>query len=545
MLELQALTYHDLVPIVPVGGVIPKDGGTLGRSEESTLVLPDPMKSVSRLHLQFSPTSRGLYKVSNISSSGNQAFINGKELDFGKGCVLKEGDKILIGGYVLQVHYPKGKKQKPAVSDNNADDSEKGESLSSMAELESGVESAGAAPENALNPFSYESEASPANPLQVLNECGVEPNSLDNTNDILTNPCNNADGINELLQGSLASPQGCDDESLDPLAFFSGSTGGDLDGILQMDVAEKTLENIAETPLSSARSRSRQKTPSPVPLPVASAVTSDDLDCFLEGVELRPTVQEAAKETVLLPPSEPVTAKSSHTRATPSVKARKTTTTAPSVKARKTAAPPSQDAEALYQAFIEGLGIDGLFEREALDSDFIRLVGRLFRRYVQGTLELMASRAVIKQGVRANVTLIAPERNNPLKFSPDATVAMLHLLGRRIPGFMEPDEAVEEAFLDLRAHQIGIVSGMQSALNHVLDRFNPEVIVGDNKPLRGKFGDVFSAWRKARLWDDYGRYFQKTREGAGDHFQSFFGSAFLEAYEQAISKVRPDKGNEP
>lgn len=198
--------------------------------------------------------------------------------------------------------------------------------------------------------------------------------------------------------------------------------------------------------------------------------------------------------------------------------------------------PLEAGARELYAAFIEGLGVE-LPDRTALDKDFMKMLGQLFRGYAQGTVDMIASRAIVKQAVRANVTVIAPEDNNPLKFSPDGKVALLYLLGKPFPGFMGPVEAVRNAFADLRAHQIGIVSGTKSALNHVLDRFDPRLI-DEGEAERG-LDNVLPQRRKARLWDAYIRHFQDTRQSAADRFQDFFGAAFLEAYEKAIAAIQP------
>lgn len=191
----------------------------------------------------------------------------------------------------------------------------------------------------------------------------------------------------------------------------------------------------------------------------------------------------------------------------------------------------------LYKALLQGLALESLPDRNGLDKDFMRLIGQLLRSCAQGTVDLMAARAAVRREVKANVTLIAPESNNPLKFSPDGEVALLYLLGKPYPGFMRPVEAVNHAYADLRAHQIGVVSGMRSALNHVLERFDPEVI--DREAMRaGLVDSLLAIGRKARLWEAYGRYFAATREEAEDRFQSFFGSAFLDAYEEASSMAR-------
>jgi type VI secretion system FHA domain protein len=192
--------------------------------------------------------------------------------------------------------------------------------------------------------------------------------------------------------------------------------------------------------------------------------------------------------------------------------------------------------EELYQAFIEGLGVE-LPNRVTLDKAFMSMLGQVLRHYTQGTVDLIAGRTVVKQAVRANITVIAPERNNPLKFAPDSNAALMGMFGRPLPGFMEPVEAIRNAYVDLRAHQIGVIQGMQAALNHVLDRFNPEIL-GDKMPARGMIENTFPVAHKARLWKEYGHYFFAIREKASDHFQEFFGEAFLKAYEKAILTVQ-------
>jgi len=552
MLKIQALTYNDLPPVIPVGGIIPKEGGSLGRDKGNALILPDPMKAVSRLHLHFSPALGDLYKVKNISN-GNPAFVNDKELPSGKGHVLRDGDKISIGGYVLQANYSVEEKEServPATANNNTDDSEKDDLPELMNEAKSG--DAAAKNVSGPDPFAYEGKPALVDPIHALNTRGLELGTLDDAGDELIKTLQSSDDVGKLIQDPLVSDKKelkklRDDDSLDPMAFFGGDSGSDLDNVLKMDVnvEENPLENlaaVADTPSPSARSR--KKNPKPAQPSTAPAIISDDFDRFLDDINPHPAAEKIENEPQsahkaetgnvpdgTLPPSvsvESTTAKPSRKKSSAGGKTR--------------TASSSRNAKAFYQAFIEGLGISGLPEREGLDSDFIRLVGRLFRECIQGTVNLMTSRAFIKSEVKANITMIAPDHNNPLKFSPNSNVALVHLLGERIQGFLEPEEAVKQAFLDLLAHQIGVVSGMQSALNHVLDRFHPEIIEKENS-VQGTFGGVLSLWGKARLWDAYERYFHKTRENVNDHFQSFFGTAFLEAYEKVISK-QPDERNE-
>jgi type VI secretion system FHA domain protein len=516
MLEIQALTYNDLPPVMPLVGRIPKEGGTVGRGPGNAIILPDPMKAISRTHLDFIPHSGGAYQVTNISS-GNPVFINNRELGPGQNRVIQHGDKIVLGGYVLEVrHSDKDEIAKPATNT--------GANLLLQPELESDffaelmAEVASAAstphPDDGSNPFALERRAA-QDPLRAFGDQGIGTGlGLDTfvgKDDGLING-EKADAA-ELFRDPLADVAGAglgsmDENCLDPLAFFGSGDAGGLSDILQ----------------------TKQSEPFPLPLPPHNK-TEDDLDRFFTGFGSGSSSDSDFVAPLDEPPAPPPVQAAPPP---PPVQ------TAPPPKGKRTKADEAVSIAVgyLYAAFIEGLGIDALPNRSTLDPDFMRLVGQLLRRHVQGTVDLIAARAVIKQEVRANVTLIAPERNNPLKFSPDANVALLHMLGQRLPGFMEPLESVQQAFIDLYAHQIGVVSGMQSALGHVLDRFNPDVI-GD-EPQQKFLNRFFAVWRKAELWDAYGRYYHRARESAADHFQSFFGAAFLEAYEKAIAEQMND-----
>jgi FHA domain-containing protein len=129
----------------------------------------------------------------------------------------------------------------------------------------------------------------------------------------------------------------------------------------------------------------------------------------------------------------------------------------------------------LLQEFLAGAGIPNASFKEGLTPEMMRKIGTMLAAAVQGTIELIATRALLKREVKAEVTIIAPTRNNPLKFMPDAESALLQMFGNRIPGFMSPVEAMHDAFRDLRAHEVGLIAGMHAALEQVLHRFEPTV----------------------------------------------------------------------
>ncbi|HET8585823.1 MAG TPA: type VI secretion system-associated FHA domain protein, partial [Casimicrobiaceae bacterium] len=118
----------------------------------------------------------------------------------------------------------------------------------------------------------------------------------------------------------------------------------------------------------------------------------------------------------------------------------------PVVAPRSQQPPRAHDDDALLHAFLAGAGIPNAIVKEGLTPDMMKAIGTMLATAVQGTIELIATRAMLKREVKADVTLIATTKNNPLKFLPDAESALLQMFGARIPGFMGPVDAMQDAF---------------------------------------------------------------------------------------------------
>jgi FHA domain-containing protein len=201
---------------------------------------------------------------------------------------------------------------------------------------------------------------------------------------------------------------------------------------------------------------------------------------------------------------------------------------------------PTRDADysaRLLQEFLVGAGIPNASIKEGLTPEMMRKIGTMLAAAVQGTIELIATRALLKREVKAEVTIIAPTRNNPLKFLPDAESALLQMFGNRIPGFMSPVEAMHDAFKDLRAHEVGLIAGMHAALEQVLHRFEPAEL---EKRLKapGMLERMLPNSHKSRLWEEFAEMYVDISREAQDDFQSLFGKAFLQAYDNEVSRLK-------
>ncbi|SPE25110.1 hypothetical protein SBBP1_30007 [Burkholderiales bacterium] len=211
---------------------------------------------------------------------------------------------------------------------------------------------------------------------------------------------------------------------------------------------------------------------------------------------------------------------------------------------RKAAARPRPSApgagtavsgEALWQGFVEGAGVE-LPLPNGPSPELLSAIGAMMKIAVEGIHRLVAMRAVAKSEMQAEVTMIQVRGNNPLKFSPDAAVALQLLLQPPARGFLAGPSALRDALIDLQSHQIGVMAGMRAALDAVLDRFDPAQLEGQLSG-RSMLDSLVPAHRRARLWELYLEHYRSLREEAQDDFNRLFGEAFREAYEEQVRRL--------
>jgi FHA domain-containing protein len=204
---------------------------------------------------------------------------------------------------------------------------------------------------------------------------------------------------------------------------------------------------------------------------------------------------------------------------------------------------PSYPADALTRAFLTGANLPPGTLPDGLTPEIMAMVGSLLRSATAGAIDMLAIRANIKREVQASVTIISTEANNPLKFLPNADAVLQQLLGKRLPGFMRPDEAMRDAFDDLRAHELGVIAGTRAALDEVLTKFDPAIL--GERLIRGSLLErALPAMRKTRLWDLYLERYAQIRREVEDDFQSVFGKAFVAAYEAEIARMKSGNARE-
>jgi predicted component of type VI protein secretion system len=534
MILLKVLS-HNGVPTEGPSAPFDEMGGTIGRADSNQLVLPDPERMISRVHARI-VYRNGAYAV--VDNGSNPVVVNGGPVGSGRECVLKPGDLLEIGGYLVAVSTASAAPPADPFADLFAD--------------ATGLAAPGPMPPavRALSPLRTPSPPAPPPKPPALSPGHIpedwDPFAPDSGHtplapspsggDVFANLAGAAgDSLDDLFGLGAASP------AADPLAALASQPRRAQPTQLASDDALGSLFRTATImPASVSDHASELNTPMPLPpraapqpaTPPSGAVFSWN-DPPRDGrVVTLPGVRGNAlgDSTPLAPLSAPVQAMQTPLRPAPSQRP-----------APVAAAPGGGASEAeLLAALLEGLAAPGLRLSELTPST-MQLLGVLLRESMGGAVALLVARAGLKREMRAELTMIVSRENNPLKFSPSAEVALQHLLGPSTPGFMAPGEAVRDAFNDLRAHQLGVMAGMRAALEGVLQRFDPQQLEAKLADRSG-ISSLIPGVRKARLWESFQELFAQLQSEAQDDFDELFGKAFLRAYEDQLDRLNDPPG---
>ncbi|SEO31187.1 FHA domain protein [Rhodospirillales bacterium URHD0017] len=252
------------------------------------------------------------------------------------------------------------------------------------------------------------------------------------------------------------------------------------------------------------------------------AIIPDDWDVDLPAAAPRPQ------------PARPQQAESAPEEAAPAPAKRERRAAAPP------AAPPAEAASdsAVVEAFLRGVALSDATLPDPEKT--LERIGAALRASVTGLRQTLMARASIKDEFRIEQTMIRPSGNNPLKFSLDDDDALATLLGTGRRGGMPADEAIAEAFEDLRMHELATISAMQEAVRVLLGQFAPEII---EQKAGGGGLQIHPAQKKAKAWEAFGQLHKSVTQALSDDFDSVFGKAFARAYEQAIEKLTADRAS--
>ena len=428
-------------------------GGTIGRGTDNNLVLPDNDRTISRLQAIVHVDAQGECRVTNRGSV-TRVVLNDIPLERGRQVELQDGDILGIDDYRIEVtelihdtqpvsrmaaslHQqarptvapapaqqpkpasaaPRGKAEPTAVP------TEIWDSLMQEFSISDSISSNRTKPQPAAShdPFSQPAapERNAEDPLAMFNDSDptlerkhVDPDSLfsdealfkkesifdDVTPSTLVPPVETQPAPNE---------EGTDE--LDPLALFGGKSSAPAAR------NDDPLGLMGGAPLTHPDDVINEK-PAPVPEPEQEEDALADSPLFAPEPQEEPRAEEE--------PARPDYA--GFTMPTPQAVAR-SSAQAPKGRLRidpvNNAAAPAATANSgekgevlqgeLLEALLEGMGLSEMQPVPQFDRENMRQLGQILGMFSQGTVALLSSRSILKRGVKADMTMVLDDANNP------------------------------------------------------------------------------------------------------------------------------------
>ncbi|MDA0705310.1 MAG: type VI secretion system-associated FHA domain protein TagH [Planctomycetota bacterium] len=192
----------------------------------------------------------------------------------------------------------------------------------------------------------------------------------------------------------------------------------------------------------------------------------------------------------------------------------------------------------LLDSFLAGLGIDRTELHPSVDmGEVMRNADEVLREYVEGTTQLLASRANLKNAFRLDQTTVLPRHNNPLKLSANTRDSIKQLLVGKEGEYLGPRDSVREVCSDLLFHQDAFLDAMNNAFLEFSDRFDPEElqVVFDRTLGTGLLAKLTN---KYKYWGLYGDLYPILTEEGGGRFPQMYAEEFVRAYERQIAEFK-------
>ncbi|SEN08342.1 FHA domain protein [Duganella sp. CF517] len=488
-LLLRVERYRDQPPAEPLHASFGLEGGMIGRAPGNVLVLDDPGKYISRSHASVTWRDDRYYLT---DAGSNPSIVNGRPLGAGVDIALADGDRIVLGDYVV---------------------------LASLMAPDVPAQPSADATLMAPPPFVPPPVQAPT-PLPTFEPMLPSPSPAP----IASEGFDALAGA-RILDGG-AAPAG-NDVLADPLGLnlFAGMAPAAVARAAQHDHVSPEL----------------QAYPAPSAAPMSIPADYDllaDLQAPAPGAAPPAAAAWSASPAV----ASPASAQAAPPQPSPPAMHAAPPQQAP-VQALPQAAPApvprSADGNAVLQALLEGLGLPHLRSSHTPEQ-LAHLVGEMLRAATAGTMDVLMARTLTKRESHIDMTMIAPRANNPLKFFPDADSALTQMLGAQISGYLPPLPAIGGAFDDLKAHELAVIAGMRAALAAVVQRFDPARIE-QRLAEPGRLDKLLPASRKARMWDRLVELYGELARDADDDLQRLFGEKFSGAYAQQVERLRGER----
>jgi type VI secretion system protein ImpI len=159
-------------------------------------------------------------------------------------------------------------------------------------------------------------------------------------------------------------------------------------------------------------------------------------------------------------------------------------------------------------------------------------VDAILRIVVDGVMDVLRARAEIKNNFRLPMTIIQRSENNPLKFALGVDEALQKIMAAPNPAFLSGTAAFNDAFDDIRCHQMAMLAGVRAGFDALLRHFDPDRFEQEFEGGGGVFGG------KGKHWARYREHYQSLVGDPDECFRRLFGDEFARAYEDQLARLK-------
>lgn len=488
---------------------------TIGRGAENDLVLPDPDRMLSKRHCAIEDHN-GSVIVVDFSTNGT--FLNYGKLALGAvPTPLNDGDVLSLGPYEILVTVSSEQATEDVIPEPmQLDPVSHGVAADAPSDVDlmeapgdggdflddllggrdelvgpSGVSREEDGEDGLLPPLGDEDDGilAPAADAYEGSGASAGAHSASSQDHFQTPSATSTSAIPDNWDDDFLAPSAGDPS--DPFAQQSPDKVSGGQGLIPDDFGSELGEDIAPQP--EPVSAMPEPVPVPVPVPDPVSVPEPELPT--------PTpIATAAQPVTQIPPRAAVT----------------------------------EDAAA--RAFLKALGADGVTVPAQELTPTLSKLGQVLRVMVEGMREILMTRTSIKSEFRIQQTMIQAGGNNPLKFSISPEQAIEAMVKPSSKGYVDATEAAKEALQDIKAHEIAMVTGMESALRGILARLDPKALE-DKISTGGGLSNVLKS-KKARYWEVYETMYAEISDQAENDFHELFAKEFARAYREQMDKLK-------
>ncbi len=510
-LSLTVTSYKGQPPLQPMSISLDQNGATIGRASDNHWILPDPDKYLSSHHAVIN-YANGAYRITDTSSNGVYVLPSATPLGRNNSVELQDGDQLAMGEYTIAVRIAPLAEEPLA---NTLAETPFGGTDNHQTFVDDPFMDLGADPLAAIIEDEAPSRADPFSSIDATpaaDDFFSTPDAL-STDDAFGAESNHAPSLHEAFSPNSGHIENhFEDAALaEPDPLPEGSNSFLPENWFEDDEPAPAVPSVDERPDK----------------PLKPTEAAQPLDA--------PIMAAAPRKEKLIKPKPPSAKPKPAPK--PAAETAPSTEAAPATAEQPSPRPLSCSDQSVIESFCQGAQINTELAAQ-FDADTFVGIGRMFRTAMEGAMEVLLARTRIKNEMRLDVTTIRAAENNPIKFSVSVDEVFARLLTQDDnSGYMDPVDAVQEAFDDIKIHQVAVIAGMQTALQSVLQRFNPDRLeqrLQKESPISASI----PIHRQATLWRQFEQLYEAIESEAQDDFNHLFGRAFAKAYEEQIQRLK-------